>query len=133
LWVGRRFDLRGQPQQGVEGGHRIEPAIEPEHELLEVVLEVVCADATMCAPQPRPEVGDDAMDPRHDDRRVGLAERALGPKVMAVAAGEQAVVARPDGAVEVEPGTTLRSTKAVSVAPDASSTTSMRSRPRPWP
>jgi hypothetical protein len=48
--------LRGQAQQRLEGSHRGVPAIEAEHELVEVVRQMLGADAVMGSPQPRLEV-----------------------------------------------------------------------------
>src|SRR6266545_819192 len=43
------MDARGEPQQGLERGHRGASAVEPKGELVQVGLEVIVTDAVMGA------------------------------------------------------------------------------------
>jgi hypothetical protein len=63
LRVSWRNGPRRNPQNGVEGIHRIEPAIEAKYELIEVGLQMTRFDpAMMRAVDPRLQIGKDKMD-----------------------------------------------------------------------
>src|SRR3954464_7838443 len=62
----------GEAQETLEGGGRRAASIEAEHELVEVVLEVLSAQAVVDAETPPLRVGEHAVDPRRHQvgRRV---------------------------------------------------------------
>jgi len=60
--VGRRFLLRCNRQRGSEGAHWPEPAVEAEHKLVEVRLQVLRAHAMVDTQQPCIEVSEDDVD-----------------------------------------------------------------------
>ena len=65
LRIGRRNSPRRNPQNGVEGIHRIEATVETKHKLIEVGLQMTSFDAAvMSAIYPRFQVGKDKMDHR---------------------------------------------------------------------
>ena len=65
LRVSRRDSPRRNPQNGVEGIHRVEAAIETKYELVEVGLQMTRLDpAMMGAIDPRLQIGEDKMDHR---------------------------------------------------------------------
>src|SRR6266849_3577908 len=87
------MDARGEPQQGLERGHRGAPAVEPKGELVQVGLEVIVTDAVMGAPQPGLEVAKDSVDVRQELRRP--LGGALGAGAMPVAHVRQRRVSPP--------------------------------------
>ena len=55
--------LGGQAEQGLERGHGRAASVETEHELVDIVRQVLGADAVMGAEQPGLEVGEGSVDP----------------------------------------------------------------------
>jgi hypothetical protein len=65
LRISRRNGPRRNPQNGVEGIHRIEAAVKTKYELVEVGLQMMRLDpAVMGAIDPRLQIGEDKMDHR---------------------------------------------------------------------
>ena len=87
------MDARGEAQKGLEGRHRCAPPIEAEGELVQVGLEVVVADAVVCAAQPSLEGAKDPMDVRQN--LPGPLGRALRSWPMTVAHARQRCVGTP--------------------------------------
>ena len=56
--------LGGEAEQGLEGGHGRAPEVEAEDELVDVVWQVLGADAAVGALQPSLEVREGPMHPR---------------------------------------------------------------------
>ncbi len=57
--VGRRLHPGGDLQHAVESHHRPEPAVESEHELIKIALQVLRADPVVRSQEPRIEVPKD--------------------------------------------------------------------------
>ena len=81
--------LRGQPKQGLKGGHRRPPSVEPKDEFVEVVREMFGAHAMMGAPEPCLEVREDAMNAGKQPRRI--RGHALGFRAVVVAPSPEAL------------------------------------------
>ena len=65
LRIGRRNSPRRNPQNGVEGIHRIEAAVKTKHEFIEIGLQMTRLDPAMVsAIDPCLQVGEDKMDHR---------------------------------------------------------------------
>lgn len=90
-WNGPRRD----PQNGVEGIHRVEPTVEAEHEFIEVRLEMVRLDTTMMgAVDPCFQVAKNEMN--HWKVRLGLLRVAIEcQRLMVVSEARQLPVAYP--------------------------------------
>src|SRR6266849_1197820 len=125
------MDARGEPQQGLERGHRGAPAVEPKGELVQVGLEVIVTDAVMGAPQPGLEVAKDSVDVRQELRRP--LGGALGAGAMPVAHVRQRRVSPPAIRQNQVPSATVRFTNPVSERADASGTAWRRTRPAALP
>ena len=64
----------------MECGHRCPAAVEAEHELVDVVGQMLRADTVVCAFQPGLEIGESPVDPGEESRRVlrvALSGRAV--------------------------------------------------------
>ena len=61
-------------EQGSEGGMASAAAVETEHKLIEVGLNMPAAQAVIDAERPDFEVGEDAVHPRQDDMGRHLAD-----------------------------------------------------------
>jgi hypothetical protein len=61
-------------EKGAEGGMPGAAAVEAEHELIEIGLKVLAAQAVIDAKRPHLEVGEDAVHPRQDDMGGHLAD-----------------------------------------------------------
>jgi len=88
-------DLGGESEQRREPGGTVVAAVEPEHELVEVGVDVVRADAVVRPLQPGLQVGDDAI---HAGCGAGVLaglplHRARGQRPVAVAVRESGGVA----------------------------------------
>ena len=92
LWV-RGLVLRGQPKQGLKGGHRRPPSVEPKDEFVEVVREMFGAHAMMGTPEPCLEIREDAMNAGKQPRRI--RGHALGFRAVVVAPSPERKVALP--------------------------------------
>ncbi len=68
--VGRRLHPGGDLQHAVESNHRPEPAVESEHELVEIALQVFRADPVVRSQKPRIKVPED--DVNHGEVPVRL-------------------------------------------------------------
>src|SRR5215204_4296178 len=68
--VGGRLEADGEAEETLEGGGRRAAAIEAEHELVEVGLQVLLAQPVVDAEPPALRVGEHPMHPgRHEVRR----------------------------------------------------------------
>ena len=63
-YVSRCCCARGDLQHAVESDHRPEPPVEPEHELIEIALEVLRTDSVVRTQEPRIEISEDEMNHR---------------------------------------------------------------------
>ena len=81
-------------EQRAERIERVEAAVEPECELVEICLKVLVADAMMNAVQPCLQVREDQMDDGHELLRH-LRVAALGDRMMVVAFLAQPAIAAP--------------------------------------
>lgn len=94
--IGRAFAVRADAEQRAECIEGVEPAIEPERELIEVGLQVLRLDApVMCPLQPRLEVRKHKVDDRQvffghgrvirlDNRQEGHSTGAIRKRVWLV-------------------------------------------------
>ena len=65
LSIGRRNGPRRNPQNGVEGIHRVEATVETKYELVEISLQMMRLDpAVMGAIDPRLQIGEHKVDHR---------------------------------------------------------------------
>lgn len=86
--VGSRGVPAGQAEQGLERGHGRAASIEAEHELVDIMGQVLGADAVMGTQQPGLEIGEGPVDARQlfggvlrvaDHGRLVLVATAQGP------------------------------------------------------
>src|SRR4051812_31144237 len=64
--VGGGLEREAEAEQALEGGVRGAPAVEPEHELVQVGLEVLLAQAVVDPQRPPLRVREHPMDPGRD-------------------------------------------------------------------
>ena len=57
--IGRCTHSCGYLQYAIESHHRPEPAVESEHEFVEIALQVLWTDPMMCSQEPRIEIPED--------------------------------------------------------------------------
>ncbi len=94
LRVCRCLHIDAQTEQRSEAVERVEAPVEPEHELVEVRLQVLRAHAVMYAVEPRLQIAEDQV----DDRQVVLGDVGLAPfgaREMLVARASKTGVALP--------------------------------------
>ena len=95
--VGRGRQLGSDPKQGLESSHGRPPAVESEHELVEIGLQLALGDAPIRALEPGLQVADHAVGARQDFEAI-LAEpppSSEALELMVVAEGAQSFEALP--------------------------------------
>ena len=84
--------LAGETEKRLKSCHRCAAAVETEHVLVEIVLQVLLPDAVVSPSQPRLEIREDSVDPR--EMFGGVLSRSLClASVLIALVGERSVAA----------------------------------------